>query len=198
VDDVFDVLGAAHVALRIREAERAAVAVRVVCVDDSRLERARSAETPRGLAGERHGQRGPAVIRVAQRDDFRRPRETARCQDRSLVCLGAAVREERLAQTAAGRDLDDTLGQRGLRLCGEDCRDVLRPVDLLVNPGIHFFIAVADADGENAVEKIQILVAVGVVNKLVFGAPRPAAPCSSGRRRGTEIPVSREGSLLWS
>ena len=139
-------------------------------VNDARLERTGAAQSPGGIAGEGHGQRGPAVVRVTQRDDFRRPRVTARGQDGRLIRLGAAVCKEGFAQPAAGRDLGDAFGQCGLGLGSEDRGDVLQSVDLLVNPGIHFLVAMSDANGENAAEKVQILVAVSVVNILVFGA----------------------------
>jgi hypothetical protein len=47
---------------------------------------------------------------------------------------------------------------------------VLEPVDLLVDGRVHAIVAMAHADGKNAAEEIEILVAIGVIHELVFGA----------------------------
>jgi hypothetical protein len=56
---------------------------------------------------------------MAQRDDLSRTGETTRGENRSLVGLGAAVGEERLAHIA-GRDPGEALGEGGLRLSREN------------------------------------------------------------------------------
>ncbi len=121
------------------------------------------------LRGEPHGQRRPAVIGVAQRDDFSRPGVAARGENRGFVRLGAAVGEKRFGQFSARRDLRQLLGQRRLRLIGEHGGHVLQPVHLRVHLAIHLFIAMADADGDDAAEEIQVLIAVGVPHVLILG-----------------------------
>ena len=71
-DQFLHVLRAAHFAIGIGQAEGTAVAVGVVRVHDAGLRADRQA--PGALPGERHRQRGAAVIGVAQRDDLVRCR----------------------------------------------------------------------------------------------------------------------------
>ena len=61
------------------------------------------------------------------------------------------------------------LRQRGLRLIGEHRGDVLQAVDLRVQLLIHLFVAMADADGDDAAEEIQVLIAVGIPDVLILG-----------------------------
>ncbi len=96
-------------------------------VDDAGL---REPELPSALTGEGHRHRGAAVIGMAQRDDFGIAGVAARGEDCGFVGLGAAVGEEGFGEFAAGRECGDLLGQRGLRLVGEDGGDVLQRVDL--------------------------------------------------------------------
>ncbi len=65
--------------------------------------------------------------------------------------------------------LRELLGKRHLRLVREHGGDVLQLVDLRVNLGVHLVVAMADADGDDAAEEIQILVAVGIPDVLIFG-----------------------------
>ena len=126
-------------------------------------------EPPVGLRGEAHGQRRAAVIGVAQRHDFGRSGVAAGGENRGFVGFGAAVGEERFGELAGGRDLGQFLRERGLRLIGEDGGYVLQLVDLRVQLLVHLFVAVADADGDDAAEEIQILIAVRVPHVLIFG-----------------------------
>jgi len=61
------------------------------------------------------------------------------------------------------------LRKRGLWFIGEDGGDMLQPVDLGVQLTIYFLVAVPDADGDDAAEKIQVLIAVGIPDILVLG-----------------------------
>ena len=61
-------------------------------------------------------------------------------------------------------------GERDLRLIREDRRDMLQLGHLLGDFLIHCFVAMAHADGDDAAEEIQVLIAVGVPNELIFGA----------------------------
>jgi len=51
-----------------------------------------------------------------------------------------------------------------------DRGDVLQRVHLAVDLGVDFLIAVAHADGDDAAQEIQVLIAVGVPDVLVLGA----------------------------
>ncbi len=42
-------------------------------------------------------------------------------------------------------------------------------MSLLVDRFGYFFVAMADADGENAAEEIQELFAVGIIDKMILG-----------------------------
>src|SRR5947209_10086502 len=88
-DQVFDVGRAADAALRIRLAERAAVAVRRVGVLDAG-DRG-PAVAPRRVTGRGHRAHGAAVIRVPQRDDLLAPGVEARREDRGRTRFGATV-----------------------------------------------------------------------------------------------------------
>jgi hypothetical protein len=46
---------------------------------------------------------------------------------------------------------------------------VLQLIDLGVNAAVHEVVAVADADGDDAAEEIEVLVAIGIPNVLIFG-----------------------------
>src|SRR5581483_2912010 len=82
--------------------------------------------------------------------------------------LRAAVGEKRFFQPSR-RDLRQLLRQPHLRLVGVKRRDVLELVSLLVDGAGYFFVAMANADRENAAEKIQEFLAVGVVDVLILG-----------------------------
>ena len=85
--------------------------------------------------------------------------------------------KKRFGELPAGRDGRDLFGQRGLRFVGEHCGDVLQRIELLMHLGIHLIVAVADADGDDSAEEIQVLVAVGIPDILIFRVRRrPAAP----------------------
>ncbi len=45
---------------------------------------------------------------------------------------------------------------------------MLQPAHLLDDPAVHGFVAVAHADGDDAAEKIEILIAVRIPHELVF------------------------------
>jgi hypothetical protein len=91
-----------------------------------------------------------------------------RQQHRGFVCFGAAVGEKRFLQPSR-RNLRELLRQPHLRLVGVKRRHVLHLVGLFVDRGSHLFVAMADADRKNPAEKVQILIAVGVVNVLILG-----------------------------
>ncbi len=46
---------------------------------------------------------------------------------------------------------------------------MLQTIDLRVQLAIHLFIAMPDADRDDAAEKIEVLIAVGIPNVLIFG-----------------------------
>src|SRR6185437_8033220 len=164
-DQVFDILGALHAAIGVLQVERASIAIGVVGMNNACLRRS---ELPRALARESHGTRRTAVIGMAKRDNLRVSRVAARCEDGRLIGFRAAVGEEALGELAAWGEACDLLSERGLRLIGEQGGDVLQGIELLVKFGVHFVVAVADAHCDDAAEKIEVLVSIGIPDILVF------------------------------
>src|SRR6185503_2729924 len=117
-------------------------------------------KSPRALPGQRERQRGSSVIRVTQRDDFAVAGVAAGSEYCGLIGFRAAVGKERFRQLAARRDRRDLLGERRLRLVRKQGRDMLKRIELLVNLGVDGLIAVSDADGDDAAEEIEVLVAI--------------------------------------
>jgi hypothetical protein len=107
---------------------------------------------------------------MPQGDDLARPGIAARGKNGGFVGLRAAVGEKRLREAPLRRERSDLLRQSRLRRGGEDRGDVLEAVHLLVHARVHALVAVADADGDDAAEEIQVAVAVGVPHVLVLGA----------------------------
>ncbi len=183
-DQLLHVARASQVAGGVGRSELAPVAVGVVRVDDSRQRRA--AQPPGAHPGQRHAERRPAMVGVAQGDDLARPGGAASRQNGHLVGFGAAVGEERLRQAAIRGERGDLGGQGRLRLGGEDCRDVAQPVHLLVDRAVDTVVGMADANGDNAAEEVQVLIPVGVPDVLVLGAyedQRPAEVVKHGREQ---------------
>ncbi len=137
------------------------------------------------------------MVGVAQRHDFGTAGVASRRQNRGLVGFRAAIGEERLGELAPGRDLSQLLRERRLRLVGEHRRDVLQAIDLRVQLPVHVLIAVADADGDDAAEEIQILIAVGVPDVLILGPrnnERFLVVVEDGRK---EVVAVRENDLFF-
>ncbi len=137
------------------------------------------------------------MIGVTQRDNLGRSGIAARGQNRGFVRFRAAVGEERFGQLSARRDLRQFLGQRRLRLVGEDRGDVLQPIDLRVHFPVHLFIAMADADGDDAAEEIQVLIAVGIPNVLILGVRDDQRFLVVVEDAGKQVLALREKDLLF-
>src|ERR1035438_8736981 len=166
-NQVLHVFGAFHFAIRVFQAQGTAVTVSVVGVNHAGVG---GSNAPGSLAGERHGLGGTAVIAVAQRHDLRAAGIAARRQNGGLVGFSAAVGEKRLGQLTFGGKRRNLLGERRLRLIGVDGGDVLQCIQLAMDFGVDLLIAVAHADGDDAAQKIQVLIAVGVPDVLILGA----------------------------
>jgi hypothetical protein len=115
-DQLVHVARAAYIALRIGEAEGAAIAVRIVRVNDTG---GRRTDAPGPLTGEPHRHRGAAVIGMAERNDLGAAGVAARGQDGGFIGLRAAVGEEALGELAARRERCDLLRQCRLRFIRE-------------------------------------------------------------------------------
>ena len=81
-----------------------------------------------------------------------------------------AIREEGLRRLLAGEQLAQRLGQLDQRLCREQRGDVLQRLDLLLDRGDHARLAVAEADGDDAAEEVEVLLAVGIEQPLTLAA----------------------------
>ena len=119
-------------------------------------------------AGDALRESGRAGIGVAQRDDVVTWAGHAREQDRGFVRFGAGAGEEALLQFS-GRDLGELFGERDDGFVGEKRRGVLELVDLRLDLRSDLGIAVADADGDDAAEEIEVFVALDVPEILHRG-----------------------------
>src|SRR5207253_8259007 len=81
--------------------------------------------------------------------------------------LRAAIGKKRFFQST-GCDLRQFLSQLNLRLVGVERRDMLELICLVVNRLSYFFVAVTDADRENATKKIQEFFSLGVINVIAL------------------------------
>ena len=163
LDHVLDVAGAAEIAGGIFETEGTAVAVGVRDMADTRG--GAGAEPPGRLSGGAHGQPAAAAVAVAEGDHFGPPGMHFGEQQGHLVGLGAGVGEEALP-AVPGRKAGQALGEFHHGLVREQGGDVLEGVHLLVDRPVHLGMAVAEADGEDPAEEIEIAVAVRVPDVL--------------------------------
>jgi hypothetical protein len=85
-----------------------------------------------------------------------------------------------------------------LRLRRKHRRHMLQRVHLGMHFAVHFFIAVAHADGHDAAKKIQILVAVGVPDVLILGARYDQRLFVIMENRGEKIFAIREENFILS
>ncbi len=167
LDEIFYVVGAGHAAVGIAEAERATVAVGIDGVRYAHADDAGFA--PRGLRGHGFGQRRAAGIGVAQPHNVVGAGGHAREQDGGFVGFAAGIGEEALLQSA-GRDLGDFFGQIDDGFVGVERRGVLQAVDLRLDLAGDLGIGVADGDGQDAAEEVEVLAAFEIPDVLHAGA----------------------------
>src|SRR6266542_2068869 len=105
---------------------------------------------------------------MAQRDDVLALGVELRQQYSGFVSLRAAIGKKRFLQPP-GSNLRQLLRQANLRLVGIKRREMLHLVGLLIDRLRYFLVAMPDAHREDAAEEIQELLAVGIVNILIFG-----------------------------
>ena len=128
-------------------------------------ERMRHRVFPGGVGRERHGRLRPAVIRVAQGDDVIPPREHPGRQDGHVVGLAAAVGEIRHLQ--AGRHLGgQLLAVQPDGRVDVDRRGVLQPADLLADPLDLLGMAMADGNGDDAADGVEVPLTLLVIEVL--------------------------------
>ncbi len=156
------ILGTFEVTAWIGQTERTTVTVGIGDVMNSR---ARCWREPPGIVPTKaHSELSSPAVRVAQRYNVLTPGVKLRYQHRRLVGLGAAVGEKRLLESARGY-LSQLLGQPDELLGRIKGRDVLELLRLLLDSLRDLFMAVADAYGEDAAKKIEVLPALNVVYK---------------------------------
>src|SRR5205814_1482004 len=83
--------------------------------------------------------------------------------------LGARAREERLPELP-GRYVREALGEHDDRRGRVERRRVLEGVVLPVDRGVHLLVAVAERDGEDPAEEVEVLLAGGVVEVAALAA----------------------------
>ena len=165
-DHVLDVAGAGGPAALGLHAQRTAIAVRRHGVPDGRILHA--PEPPVRVRGERHREHAAAVVAVAQGDDLGALGVQARGEDGGLDGLGAAVGEEHLGRALARKDLLEGLRQLHDGDGGEEGGDVLERARLLLDRVHHPRMAVAEGDGHDPAEEIQIAAAAGIGEPLAL------------------------------
>ncbi len=102
---------------------------------------------------------------MPQCHDFQVAGVHARNLNRRLVRFRAAIREIRFLELARG-NLRQLFRQRDHRLVRKAGGDVLKPVNLRLRAGDDPRIAMADADGHDPAEEIEILLAVYIPHVL--------------------------------
>ena len=117
-------------------------------------------------------------------------------EDGGLVGFGTAIREETLGEFAAGRDPGHAFGERYLRLVRKHSGDVLQLAHLFHDLLVHGLVAVADADGDDAAEEIEVLVAVSVPDELVFGAFDDQRLLEVMEHAGEQVALAGKDDLL--
>src|SRR5262249_33760188 len=90
-------------------------------------------------------------------------------RDRGLVRFGAARGEEGLVELAR-READELLGQIDDPEGRVERRDVPEAVDLRVERGVHALVRLAEADGEDATEEIEVAPAVEILEARALAA----------------------------
>ncbi len=121
------------------------------------------------------GDRGAAGIRMAKCHYVIASRGHPRNQDRRLVGFGPGTGEEALLQIS-WCNLCDFFGQCHDMFVGIQRGSVLQAIDLCVDLAGHLGVAVADRNGQDAAEEIQILAAFEVPQILHFAAIRHQRP----------------------
>ena len=163
LDQVFDVIGAGHAAIGIFQPERAAVAVGIDGMRDAHADD--SSLAPGRLRGDGFRERRAAGIGVAQRDDVVGAGGHAREKNRGFVGFGAGVGEEAFLQRA-GSDLRHFFGEIDDGFVGIERGSVLQAIDLRLDLAGDFGIGVADGDGQDAAEEIEIPAAFEIPDVL--------------------------------
>ena len=117
--------------------------------------------SPRRVGGDVGGEYAAARVGVPEGDDFALTGVKAREHDRRLDGLGAAVREEGLAECSRS-DGGESLGHLHLVLGHVEGRCVTQDAELLAHPVDHLGVAMADGCGEDPAEEIEELAAFRV------------------------------------
>ena len=125
---------------------------------------------------------------MAERDDLLPPRVRLREGHGGLVGLGAAGAEEGLLELAR-RELHELLGELHDRQRRVERRHVPEPVHLRADRRVHPLVRVADADGEDAAEEVEVPLAVEVAHARALAA-------LEGQRLVVVGRVAREEVLL--
>jgi hypothetical protein len=107
----------------------------------------------------------PTWYDALRHDDLESPGVHAGGVDSGLVRLGAGRGEERFLQ-AAGSDLRNLLGERDHGLIRVERGGVAELVDLILLRRSHARITVADSDGYDAAEEIQVPLPLNVPDML--------------------------------
>jgi hypothetical protein len=126
---------------------------------------------------------------VAQGHDLGALRVQAGGQDGRLDGLGAAVGEEGLGRPLAREERRQLLGQLDDGDGGEERRHVLQRARLALDGAHHPRVAVAEGDGDDAAEEVEVLLAVGVEEPLALAPHEGQRLLVIGRDAEEELTV---------
>ena len=122
------------------------------------------------LAGECQRHHGAAVERVFEGDDAGTFSIGARNLHRVLDGFGAAVHEDGLLRELSWRDFVHALGEANVALVRRDLHaSVQEAVELVLHGFNNSFLAMADVQTADASGKVEVAVAVHVLEPGVFG-----------------------------
>src|SRR5882762_493819 len=156
LNEIFDVVRARYFAGRIGQMQRATVTIRIHGVRNAYANHA--ALAIRRVGGYGFGDRGTACICVTEGHYVVAAGGHARDQDRCLVRFRSRTREKTLLQISRG-NLCDFLSQSYDVFVRIERGRVLQAVHLGIDLAGDLGIAVADGNGQDAAEEIQILAA---------------------------------------
>ncbi len=166
VDELLHVVGVFFAGGGIVIAPRAAIGVGRERVVDA--EAVRDVELPRAVRGEAHGGGVAAMVGVAQGDDVVVARVGARHEEGEVVGLGTGVHEIADLQVA-GHLRGEGGGVFGDLRLEVDRGRVLERGGLIVRGGDDLRMTMADADGDNAAEAVEVALA-GLVPDILHAA----------------------------
>lgn len=144
-------------------------------------------EFPVAVAGQRHGALRATVIAVAQRDDIEIAGVGARHQHRHVIGFAAGIDEvDDVQATTLGKGVGELLAELGNVRVQIDRSGVLQQLVLLAHRRDHARMAMANADRDDAGERVQIALALlveQILHRTLHDHQRIPVHGDQGRRQ---------------